>query len=149
AIGIFEEKYGDVVRVLHIGPSLELCGGTHARRTGDIGAFTILSDSGLAAGVRRIEAATGKNALAHFREAAGTLAEAAGKLKTTPAELTKRLDRMSEQQADLKREIERLKKSMMSGESTDLADLAVEKDGVRFLGAVVSLGDPKALREMA
>jgi alanyl-tRNA synthetase len=149
AIGIFEEKYGDVVRVLQIGPSLELCGGTHARRTGDIGAFTVLSDSGLAAGVRRIEAATGKNALAHFREAAGTLAEAASKLKTTPSELTRKLARLNEQQAELKREIERLKKSMMSGESTDLADLAVENDGVRFLGAVVSLGDPKALREMA
>jgi len=149
AIGIFEEKYGDVVRVLHIGPSLELCGGTHARRTGDIGAFTILSDSGLAAGVRRIEAATGKNALAHFRETAGALAEVAGKLKTSPAELSKKIDRLNEQQAELKREIERLKKQMMSGESTDLASLAVEKDGVRFLGAVVSLGDPKALREMA
>src|SRR5690606_3176415 len=73
AIGIFEEKYGDVVRVLRIGPSLELCGGTHAAQTGDIGAFVILSDSGLAAGVRRIEAATGFNALWHINGVRGIL----------------------------------------------------------------------------
>lgn len=150
AIGIFEEKYGDVVRVLNIGPSLELCGGTHASRTGDIGAFMILSDSGLAAGVRRIEAATGLNALRQVDEQRATLASLSEKLKSPPHELLQKIERLSERESELKREIEQLKKAMMSGEGAeDLGARALERDGVRFLGAIAPLGDPKALRELA
>lgn len=150
AIGIFEEKYGDVVRVLHIGPSLELCGGTHAARTGDIGAFLILSDSGLAAGVRRIEAATGFNALEQMNDQRSSLASLSEKLKSPPHELLQKIDRLSERETELKREIEQLKKAMMSGGGAeDLGAGAVERDGVKFLGAIAPLGDPKALRELA
>lgn len=150
AIGIFEEKYGDVVRVLRIGPSLELCGGTHAAQTGDIGAFVILSDSGLAAGVRRIEAATGFNALSHINEVRGILGAVSEKLKSPPHELVQKIDRLAEREAELKREIEALKKAMMSGGGAeDLGARAIERDGVKFLGAIAPLGDPKALRDLA
>src|SRR5690606_11340024 len=150
AIGIFEEKYGDVVRVLRIGPSLELCGGTHAAQTGDIGAFVILSDSGLAAGVRRIEAATGFNALSHINEVRGILGAVSEKLKSPPHELVQKIDRLAEREAELKREIEALKKAMMSGGGAeDLGARAIERDGVKFLVAIAPLGDPKALRDLA
>ncbi len=89
AIGIFEEKYGDVVRMLTIGPSLELCGGTHAYRTGDIGLFKVLSETGLAAGVRRIEATTGLNALRHLRRVESELTGAAALLKAPALEASR------------------------------------------------------------
>jgi alanyl-tRNA synthetase len=149
AIGIFEEKYGDVVRMLRIGPSLELCGGTHARRTGDIGLFKILSESGLAAGVRRIEATTGLNALAHLREVESELGETASLLKAPAAQLRDRVQRLIEQQKEAQREIERLKRTLMSGERADLSAEARDIDGARVLGATVEIGDPGALREMA
>ncbi|MEO0323477.1 MAG: alanine--tRNA ligase [Myxococcota bacterium] len=150
AIGIFEEKYGDVVRVLQIGPSLELCGGTHAFRTGDIGLFTVLSDGNLAAGVRRIEAATGLNALAHLREQRGLLRDAATQLKARPDEAPARVRKLLEGQRALQKEIERLQKELVSGAGgTDLAADAREIDGVRVLGATVPSVDGKALREMA
>ena len=151
AIGIFEEKYGDVVRMLRIGPSLELCGGTHAFRTGDIGAFTFLSEQGLAAGVRRIEASTGLNTIAFLRETRGTLEAAAATLKTVGAELPERIEKLLDRQRDLGREIERLQKELVSGGGGggDVADGAREIDGVRVLGTTVPVGDGKALREMA
>jgi alanyl-tRNA synthetase len=149
AIGIFEEKYGDVVRMLTIGPSLELCGGTHARRTGDIGMFKVLSETGLAAGVRRIEATTGLNALGHLRRLELDLTEAASLLKAPVQQLRDRVERLVEQQKEAQREIERLKRSLMSGESVDLSAHAREVDGTRVLGATVELGDAAALREMA
>ena len=149
AIGIFEEKYGEVVRMLTIGPSLELCGGTHARRTGDIGLFKVLSETGLAAGVRRIEASTGLNALGHLRRVESELTGAASLLKSPAAQLRDRVERLLEQQKKSQREIERLKRSLMSGESADLSADAREIDGARVLGATVELGDAGALREMA
>jgi alanyl-tRNA synthetase len=149
AIGIFEEKYGDVVRMLTIGPSLELCGGTHAHRTGDIGLFKILSETGLAAGVRRIEATTGFNALAHLRRIESELTRAAALLKAPAQQLHDRVERLLEHQKESQREIERLKRSLMSGDSADLSADAREVDGVRVLGATVELGDAVALREMA
>ena len=121
AIGIFEEKYGEVVRMLRIGPSLELCGGTHARRTGDIGLFKVLSEGGLAAGVRRIEATTGLNALRHLRTVESELSNAAEVLKVPPRQLHDRVGRLIEQQKDAQREIERLNRAMMSGGSGDLS----------------------------
>jgi alanyl-tRNA synthetase len=149
AIGIFEEKYGDVVRMLTIGPSLELCGGTHAYRTGDIGLFKVLSETGLAAGVRRIEATTGLNALGHLRRVESELTGAAALLKAPAPQLRDRVERLVEQQKELQREIERLKRSLMSGDSADLSAEAREVDGARVLGATVELGDAGALREMA
>ncbi|MBC7171313.1 MAG: alanine--tRNA ligase, partial [Polyangiaceae bacterium] len=149
AIGIFEEKYGDVVRVLAIGPSMELCGGTHARRTGDIGLFKVLSEGGLAAGVRRIEAATGLRSLRHLRSIDHSLDETAALLKSPPAQVVEKVQRLLDSHKELTREIERLKRSMMSGGSTDLAEGAKDFGGVRVLGAVVDLGDAQALREMA
>jgi len=149
AIGIFEEKYGEVVRMLTIGPSLELCGGTHARRTGDIGLFKVLSETGLAAGVRRIEASTGLNALGHLRRVESELTGAASLLKSPATQLRDRVERLLEQQKESQREIERLKRSLMSGDSADLSASAREIDGARVLGATVELGDAGALREMA
>ncbi len=149
AIGIFEEKYGEVVRMLTIGPSLELCGGTHARRTGDIGLFKVLSETGLAAGVRRIEASTGLNALGHLRRVESELTGAASLLKSPATQLRDRVERLLEQQKESQREIERLKRSLMSGDSADLSANAREIDGASVLGATVELGDAGALREMA
>ncbi|MGD8608907.1 MAG: alanine--tRNA ligase, partial [Myxococcales bacterium] len=137
AIGIFEEKYGEVVRMLHIGPSLELCGGTHASRTGDIGLFKILSESGLAAGVRRIEATTGLNALSHLRQVESELAGTASVLKAPVPQVRERVERLIEQQKDSQREIERLKRALMSGERADLSAEAREIEGARVLGALV------------
>jgi alanyl-tRNA synthetase len=149
AMGIFEEKYGDVVRMLRIGPSLELCGGTHAFRTGDIGLFKIVSEAGLAAGVRRIEAATGLGALRHLRAVEGELERTAVTLKSPPLQAHDKAERLLEQQRELTREVERLKRELMSGGSHDLATEAREADGFRVLGASVELGDAKTLREMA
>ena len=148
AIGIFEEKYGAVVRMLRIGPSLELCGGTHASRTGDIGLFKVLSETGLAAGVRRIEATTGLNALGHLREVESELSNTAALLKAPAQQLHDRVGRLIEQQKESQREIERLKRSIMSGDSADLSAGAREVDGARVLGATVDIGDAGALREM-
>ena len=149
AIGIFEEKYGEVVRMLTIGPSLELCGGTHALRTGDIGLFKLLSETGLAAGVRRIEAATGLNALEHLRRLESELTGTASLLKSPTHLLRNRVERLIEQQKESQREIERLKRSLMSGDSADLSENAREVDGAKVLGATVELGDAASLRDMA
>ncbi len=148
AIGIFEEKYGDVVRMLRIGPSLELCGGTHAKRTGDIGLFKVLSESGLAAGVRRIEATTGLNALAHLRDLGGELNAAGALLKAAPLKVADKVQKMLDGERELRREIERLKKQLMEGGGSDLSAQAKELGGVNVLGAVVALGDARALREL-
>jgi alanyl-tRNA synthetase len=150
AIGIFEEKYGDVVRVLTIGPSLELCGGTHAFRTGDIGLFTILSEGGLAAGVRRIEASTGLNALRLLRDTRGELEQTAALLKAPASEARDKVAKLVDAHKALQKEIERLQKELVSGGGAkDLTADAKEKDGVRFLAATVPSVDGKALREMA
>jgi alanyl-tRNA synthetase len=149
AIGIFEEKYGDVVRMLTIADSIELCGGTHVRRTGDIGSFKLLSDSGLAAGVRRIEGTTGLGALRYSQGLERELSHAAGLLKTSPREVSDKLEKLLSERRDLVREIEQWKKKVASGGSRDLASEAREVAGIRVLGAVVDLGDAKALRELA
>ena len=149
AIGIFEEKYGEVVRMLTIGPSLELCGGTHAARTGDIGLFKVLSETGLAAGVRRIEATTGLNALGHVRQVETELSSTAALLKAPAQQLHERVERLIEQQKESLREIDRLKRSIMSGDSADLSADAREVDGAHVLGATVDIGDAGTLREMA
>jgi len=149
AIGIFEEKYGDVVRMVRIADSLELCGGTHARRTGDIGAFKVLSDAGIAAGVRRIEAATGMNALAHTRRLETELTEAAALVKGAPLQAVEKVSRLLEQRKELQREIDGLKRKLLSGGAGDLTQNARTVGDITVLGAVVDIDDPKTLREMA
>jgi alanyl-tRNA synthetase len=150
AIGIFEEKYGDVVRMLTMTPdSVELCGGTHAARTGDLGLFKILSESGLAAGVRRIEAQTGRGALAHVRETERELAEAGAKLKARRGETPDKVQRLLERHKELTREIEKLQRQLVSGQATDLTEGAEKVGEVTLLGTTVDIGDGKGLREMA
>jgi alanyl-tRNA synthetase len=149
AIGIFEEKYGEVVRMLTIADSIELCGGTHVRRTGDIGAFKILSDTGLAAGVRRIEAATGVHALRYTRQLERELERAASALRSGPRDVVDKVQRLLERSKEQQREIEQLKRKLASGGSRDIAADVRQLDGFRALAALVDVGDPKAMRELA
>ena len=148
AIGLFEEKYGDVVRMLRMtDDSIELCGGTHASRTGDIGSFKILSESGVAAGVRRVEALTGRGAREHARQSDKQLHVLANTLKTTPALLGERVEKLLASMREKDREIEELKRKMLSGGSGDTTSAAEARNGFKVLGAIVDIGDPKALRE--
>lgn len=149
AIGIFEEKYGAVVRMVKIADSLELCGGTHVSRTGDIGGFKILSESGVAAGVRRIEAATGMAALSHAQNTERTLAKAAGLLKGAPETAVDKVERLLARQKELQREIDRLKHQLVSGGAGDLTEGVRKVGDISVLGAAVDVGDAGSLREMA
>ncbi|MCI2808406.1 alanine--tRNA ligase [Eoetvoesiella caeni] len=149
AVALFGEKYGDTVRVLDIGFSRELCGGTHVQRTGDIGLFKIVSEGGVAAGVRRIEALTGDNALAWVQQTSGTLQHAAALLKTQPADLSDRIVQMQAQLKSLERDLDQAKSKLASAAGSDLADKAAElSGGVRLLASSIAGADPKALRSM-
>ena len=147
AMMLFGEKYGDEVRVLDIGWSRELCGGTHVRRTGDIGLFKILSEGGVAAGVRRIEATTGAGALEHVQKIDAILSEVASALKAQPAELTQKISALLEQVKSLEKELARLKSKLASSQGDDLADQARDVKGVKVLAANMDGADAKALRE--
>ncbi len=147
AMMLFGEKYGDEVRVLDIGSSRELCGGTHVARTGDIGLFKILSEGGVAAGVRRIEATTGVSALEHVQNLDATLSEIAGALKAQPAELTQKISTVLEQVKSLEKELARLKSKLASSQGDDLADQAKDVKGVKVLAANLDGADAKVLRE--
>jgi len=149
AIGIFEEKYGETVRMLTIADSIELCGGTHARRTGDIGLFKILSDNGLSAGVRRIEAATGLNALRYTRQLENELTNASRLLKGTLFQTVEKVERSIAHTKDQQREIEQLKRQLMSGGSKDLTSEARKVGDITVLSGRVDVSDPAAMREMA
>ncbi|MBV6303804.1 alanine--tRNA ligase [Candidimonas humi] len=146
AMALFGEKYGDTVRVLDIGFSRELCGGTHVQRTGDIGMFKILSEGGVAAGVRRVEAITGDNALAWAQQTSATLQRAAGMLKSQPAELTERIGQLQGQLKTTEHDLEQAKSKLAALASSDLLDQAVELGGARLLVAQLKGTDPKALR---
>ncbi|MBC2770294.1 alanine--tRNA ligase [Pusillimonas minor] len=149
AVALFGEKYGDEVRVLDIGFSRELCGGTHVARTGDIGLFKIVSEGGVAAGVRRIEAITGDNALAWVQQANATLQQAAGLLKTQPAELLARIGLLQSQVKAAETEAQRLQQKLAASAGNDLLDKAVDVGGgVRLLVGQLAGVDPKALRGM-
>src|SRR5690606_35871076 len=149
AVALFGEKYGDVVRVLDIGTSRELCGGTHVARTGDIGLFKIVSENGVAAGVRRVEAITGANALAWVQQMNDTLLRAAASAKAQPTELVERIGMLQSQVRTLERELDRLKSKQAASVGSNLADQAIDLDGrSKLLVASLSGTDPKALRGM-
>jgi alanyl-tRNA synthetase len=136
--------------MLTISPeSIELCGGTHVTRTGDIGLFKILSESGVAAGVRRIEAITGDNALRWVQQTADTLQRAAGMIKTQPADLVERLGLLQLQMRSLERDLDQLKSKLAASAGNDLLDKAIVLNGeAKLLVANMAGTDPKALRGM-
>jgi alanyl-tRNA synthetase len=147
AMMLFGEKYGDEVRVLDIGTSRELCGGTHVSRTGDIGLFKIVSEGGVAAGVRRIEAVTGKGALDYVQKQETTLAHAAGLLKAPIAELESRIAQLQESARVAERELARLKAKAAASAGDDLAASAVDVRGAKVVAASLDGSDVKTLRE--
>jgi alanyl-tRNA synthetase len=146
AMALFGEKYGDTVRVLDIGTSRELCGGTHVARTGDIGAFKIASESGVAAGIRRIEAVTGDNAVAYVQQLTDTLERAAGQLRAGVHELPDRIAQLQEQARSLEREVSQLKSRLASTRGNDLAAGAVAVKGAKLVTARLDGVDPRSLR---
>ncbi len=147
AMMLFGEKYGETVRVLDIGSSRELCGGTHVHRTGDIGLFKVVGESGVAAGVRRIEAVTGINALAYLQSLESTVDEAAATLKAPVAELNNRIGGALEQIKTLEKEIAALKGKLASNQGDELMTQAVEINGVKVLAAKLEGADAKTLRD--
>ncbi len=148
AMMLFGEKYGDEVRVLSIGSSKELCGGTHVGHTGDIGFFKILSESGVAAGIRRVEAITGDNAYEYVNRLNDTLLEAAAATKSQWHDVPKRIAQMQDNVKALEKEIAALKSKLAAAAGGDLMSKVIEKDGVKFLAAEIDGADAKALREM-
>jgi alanyl-tRNA synthetase len=152
AMMIFEEKYGDVVRLLSMAESAELCGGTHARATGDIGLFKITGEQGVAAGVRRLTAVTGEGALAYVRELEGTLSKAARLVKTTPATLGEKLEKVLEHEKALEKQVQELERKLMTGTGGGVESMlgrARDVGGVKVLGVRTPVADRGALRELA
>jgi alanyl-tRNA synthetase len=147
AMMLFGEKYGDEVRVLDIGSSRELCGGTHVQRTGDIGLFKVVAEGGVAAGVRRIEAVTGENALAYLQSLETTVNNVAGTLKATPAEINARVGSVLEQVRMLEKEVAALKGKLASSQGDELVNKAVDINGLKVLAATLNGADVPALRE--
>ncbi len=148
AMALFGEKYGEEVRVIGMGEfSTELCGGTHVGRTGDIGFFKITGETGVAAGVRRVEAVTGAGAIEYVQLQAAQLAEAASALKSSPQELPVRIAQVQDSVRALEKELARLKSKMASSQGDDLASQAVEVKGIMVLAAALDNADAKTLRE--
>lgn len=148
AMALFGEKYADEVRVLTMGSfSIELCGGTHVSRTGDIGLFKVLSEGGVASGVRRIEAVTGEGALDHLAEMENWLREAAVRLKATPESLLSKVDQTLEKLKGQERELEQLRMKVATQAGGDLLDHAIDVCGVRLLSTTLEGADPKTLRD--
>jgi alanyl-tRNA synthetase len=147
AMALFGEKYGDTVRVLDIGSSKELCGGVHVTRTGDIGLFKIVSEGGVAAGIRRVEAVTGEGALAWVQATNRKLQEAAAALKTGPDELPSRIAQVQDQVKSLEKEVGALKSKLAAGQGDELATKAVDVGGIKVLAATMEGADVNGLRE--
>jgi alanyl-tRNA synthetase len=148
AMALFGEKYGEKVRVIRVSDfSIELCGGTHSSRTGDIGFFKILYETGVAAGVRRIEALTGEGAYKYIREEERQLEEIAAALKSAPGETAHKVERLLQRQKELEREIESFRAKMAHQEISSLLSLVREVKGVKVLSVRVDGKDPKRLRE--
>ena len=147
AMMLFGEKYGDVVRVLNIGSSTELCGGTHVGRTGDIGLFKIVAEGGVASGVRRVEAVTGANALSYLQGLENTVDQVAGALRSAPGEVLERIGQMQDQVKALEKEIAALKGKLASSQGDELVGQAVDVNGIKVLAARLEGADAKTLRE--
>ena len=148
AMALFGEKYGEEVRVLGMGDfSTELCGGTHVSRTGDIGFFKVVSEGGVAAGVRRVEAVTGPGALRLVQEQDAQLSEVASALKSPPAELPQKIAQIIDNVKTLEKELARLKGKLASSQGDDLASQAVNVKGIHVLAATLEGADVKTLRE--
>jgi alanyl-tRNA synthetase len=147
AVMLFGEKYGDEVRVLTIGSSKELCGGTHVARTGDIGFFTIVAEGGVAAGVRRVEALTGDNSLAYVQGMERALGGIAGTLKVVRTEAPARVHALLDQVKRLERELSGLKGKLASAQGDDFVSKAVDVKGIKVLAANLAGADATALRE--
>jgi alanyl-tRNA synthetase len=149
AMAIFEEKYGDRVRVVSFGDfSTELCGGTHAKATGEIGLFKLLSESGIAAGVRRIEALTGLGAFEHMREQEASLRRVAGLLKTSAADVPERVEKLLAERRELERELEKLRVEQRGAASSDLTEKVKELAGTKVVAARVDGVEGGDLRTM-
>ncbi len=147
AMMLFGEKYGESVRVLEIGSSKELCGGTHVQRTGDIGIFKILSESGVAAGIRRVEAITGDRALTYLQKLDTQINQLAASLKATPSDLAQRITQLQDHARSLEKELERLGSKLAASQGDELMSQAVEVNGVKILAALLEGADAKVLRE--
>ncbi len=148
AMALFGEKYGEKVRVVRVSDfSIELCGGTHTSRTGDIGIFKILHETGVAAGVRRMEALTGEGAYQFIREEERRLEEIASSLKSPPGEIAARVERLLQRQKELEREMESFQAKWSHQEISSLLSLVREVKGVKVLSVRLDGKDPKRLRE--
>jgi len=147
AMMLFGEKYGDEVRVVSIGSSKELCGGTHVARSGDIGLFKVLAEAGVAAGVRRIEAVTGNNALRYVQEQERRVHGISALLKTQPDEIAERVAGILDNVRSLEKEVARLKSKLATSQGDELVAAAVEVKGARVLAATLAGADVATLRE--
>ena len=148
AVALFGEKYDDPVRVLSLGDySVELCGGTHVSRAGDVGLFKIVSEGGIAAGVRRIVALTGEEALAWVHSMEDRIERIASSVKADPETVVERVEAMLARSRELERDLDRLKARVAAARGDDLAAQAVDVDGLKVLAAKIDGADPKALRE--
>jgi alanyl-tRNA synthetase len=147
AMMLFGEKYGDEVRVLDIGSSRELCGGTHVKRTGDIGLFKIAAESGVAAGVRRVEAVTGEGALAYVQQQERRLQQVADAVKTQPQEAAARIMQILDNVKAMEKELSTLKSKLASAQGDELLNQAVDVKGVKVLAALLDGADAAVLRE--
>ncbi len=147
AMMLFGEKYGESVRVLEIGSSKELCGGTHVQRTGDIGIFKILSESGVSAGIRRVEGITGDRALIYLQKLDTQFNQLAASLKATPSDLAQRITQLQDHARSLEKELERLGSKLAASQGDELMSQAVEVNGVKILAALLEGADAKVLRE--
>ena len=148
AVALFGEKYDDPVRVLSFGGySVELCGGTHVSRSGDVGLFKIVSEGGIAAGVRRIVALTGEEALAWVHSMEDRIGRIAEAMKADAETVADRVEAMLARNRDLERDLDRLKVRVAASHGDDLAAQAVDVDGLKVLAAKIDGADPKALRE--
>ena len=146
-MALFGEKYGDEVRVLSIGSSRELCGGTHVSRTGDIGLFKIVAEGGVAAGIRRVEAVTGEGALALVQTLSDRVNQAAAVLKAQPEELTQRIAQVQDYVKTLEKELATLKSKLAANQGDDLLSQAVDIKGIKVLAATLEGADVATLRE--
>ena len=147
AMMLFGEKYGEEVRVLDIGTSRELCGGTHVKRTGDIGFFKIIAESGVAAGVRRVEAVTGEGALAHTQQQESQLKRVADAVKAQPQEAAARIVQIQDNVRHLEKELAQMKSKLANSQSGDLTSQVKTVKGIQVLAASLEGVDARALRE--